>query len=293
MKLLSFRADGQDRWGAVDGAGVVDLGARLAGYPDLLSLLCADALSDAEKEVRGASADYRLEEIAFLPPVPNPEKILCIGVNYANRNDEYADSSDLPKYPNVFMRAPGSLIGHRQTILRPPESEQFDYEGEIAIVIGKAGRRIPQERAEEHIAGLTCLNEGSVRDWMRHGRFNITQGKNFEQSGAAGPWMVTANEFDGYDELRMTTRVNGEVRQDDTTANLIFGFRYLIAYLSTFTALHPGDVISTGTPTGAGARFNPPKWLVPGDTVEVEVAGVGTLSNRVEDDDVPAARFGG
>ncbi|MDE0702256.1 MAG: fumarylacetoacetate hydrolase family protein [Rhodospirillaceae bacterium] len=293
MKLLSFHADGQDRWGAVDDAGAIDLGARLGRYPDLLSLLRAEALAEAAQAARGAVADFALEEILFLPPVPNPEKNLCIGVNYANRNDEYADNSDLPKYPNVFMRTPGSLTGHRQPILRPPESEQFDYEGEIAIVIGKPGRRISQDRAEEHIAGLTCLNEGSVRDWMRHGRFNITQGKNFERSGAAGPWMVTADEFDGYDDLRVTTQVNGEVRQDDTTANMIFGFRYLIAYVSAFTALKPGDVISTGTPTGAGIRFDPPKWLVPGDTVEVEVTGVGTLSNRVADDEVPAARFDG
>ena len=292
MKVLSFHADGQDRWGAVDNDGVIDLGSRLGQYPDLLSLLRAGALPEAEMAARGATADYALEDVAFLPPIPNPEKTVCIGVNYKNRNDEYSDSSDLPNFPNVFMRTPGSLTGHGQPILRPPESEQFDYEGEVAIVIGKPGRRIPQERALDFIAGLTCLNEGSVRDWMRHGKFNITQGKNFERSGAAGPWMVTADAFDGFDDLRVTTRVNGEVRQNDTTANLIFDFRYLIGYVSAFTALKPGDVISTGTPPGAGARFDPPKWLVPGDTVEVEVAGVGTLSNRVADDEAAAARFG-
>lgn len=293
MKLLSFHADGENRWGAVDGAGVVDLGARLPRYSDLLSVLRAEALAEAEKAASSAPADYALDDIAFLPPIPCPEKTVCIGVNYANRDDEYVDRSARAEYPNIFMRTPGSLTGHGQPILRPPESEQFDYEGEIAIVIGKPGRRIPQDRAEEHIGGLTCLNEGSVRDWMRHGKINITQGKNFERSGAAGPWMVTAGEFAGYDDLRVTTRVNGEVRQDDTTANMIFGFRYLIAYVSAFTALKPGDVISTGTPTGAGAFFDPPKWLVPGDTVEIEVAGVGTLANTVEDDDVPAARFAG
>ena len=292
MKLLSFHAGGEDRWGAVDGAGAIDLGARLGRYPDLLSLLRAGALAEAEEAARGTPADYALEDIAFLPPVPNPEKTVCIGVNYANRDDEYVDRSARAKYPNVFMRTPGSLTGHGRPILRPPESEQFDYEAEIAIVIGKPGRRIPQERAEDHIAGLTCLNEGSVRDWMRHGKFNITQGKNFERSGAAGPWMVTADEFDSYGDLRVTARVNGEVRQDDSTANMIFGFRYLIAYVSAFAALKPGDVISTGTPTGAGAFFDPPKWLVPGDTVEVEVAGVGILANRVADDESPAARFG-
>lgn len=293
MKLLSFHADGKNRWGAVDGAGAIDLGARMPRYSDLLSVLRAEALAEAERTASGAPADYALEEIAFLPPIPGPEKTVCIGVNYANRDDEYVDRSARAEYPNIFMRTPGSLTGHRRPILRPPESEQFDYEGEIAIVIGKPGRRIPQDRAEEHIGGLTCLNEGSVRDWMRHGKINITQGKNFERSGAAGPWMVTAEEFDGYDDLRVTTRVNGEIRQDDTTANMIFGFRYLIAYVSAFTALKPGDVISTGTPTGAGAFFDPPKWLVPGDTVEVEVAGVGTLANTVADDEAPVSRFGG
>jgi 5-carboxymethyl-2-hydroxymuconate isomerase len=182
------------------------------------------------------------------------------------------------------MRAPGSLVGHKDNIVRPPESEQLDYEGEIAIVIGKGGRRIPESEAEAHIGGLTCLNEGTIRDWLRHGKFNVTQGKNFERSGGVGPWIVTADEFDSYDDLRVTTRVNGEVRQDDTTASLLFPFAYLISYVSTYTALKPGDVISTGTPTGAGARFDPPIWLKPGDVVEVEGQGIGLLSNQVVDE---------
>ena len=276
-----------------DGAGIVDLGARLPRYPDLSALLHAGALAEAERAGRGAGSDYTAEDIAFRRPVLFPDKILCIGVNYRNRDAEYDDAAPAPKYPNVFLRTPGSLTGHREPILRPPESEQFDYEGEIAIVIGKAGRRIPPDRATDFIAGLTCLNEGSVRDWMRHGRFNITQGKNFERSGAVGPWLATADEFDSYDDLRVTTRINGEVRQDDTTANLIFSVRYLISYVSTFAALKPGDVLSIGTPTGAGARFDPPKWLVPGDIVEVEVPGIGTLSNTVADDPAAAARPAG
>ncbi len=276
-----------------DGAGIVDLGARLPRYPDLCALLHAGALAEAERAGRGAGSDYTAEDIAFRRPVLFPDKILCIGVNYRNRDAEYDDAAPAPKYPNVFLRTPGSLTGHREPILRPPESEQFDYEGEIAIVIGKAGRRIPPDRATDFIAGLTCLNEGSVRDWMRHGRFNITQGKNFERSGAVGPWLATADEFDSYDDLRVTTRINGEVRQDDTTANLIFSVRYLISYVSTFAALKPGDVLSIGTPTGAGARFDPPKWLVPGDIVEVEVPGIGTLSNTVADDPAAAARPAG
>jgi len=213
----------------------------------------------------------------------DPEKIICIGVNYVNRNEEYDDTT-LPPYPSVFMRTPGSLVGHLQPIVRPPESTHFDYEGEIAIIIGKPGRRISEDQAEDHIAGLTVLQEGSVRDWMRHGKFNVTQGKNFDRSGAVGPWMVTADEFEGYGNLTVTTRVNGEQRQHDSTANLLFSFSYLISYLSIFMTLKTGDIITTGTPTGAGARFDPPRFLVPGDTVEVEVPGVGLLRNHVVDE---------
>jgi len=293
VKLLSFNADGADRWGAIDGNGVIDLGARLPQYADLLAVLRADAIAEAEAAAGGADTDFTVGDITFQRPVLYPEKSLCIGVNYVNRNEEYKDNSDLPKYPSLFMRTPGSFTGHREPILRPPESEQLDYEGEIAIIVGRPGRRIPEDQAESHIAGLTCLNEGTIRDWLRHAKFNVTQGKNFEQTGSVGPWMVTADEFDGYDNLRVTTRVNGEVRQDDTTACLMFPFRYLISYVSTFMALKPGDVISTGTPIGAGARFDPPKWLVPDDVVEVEVPGIGILSNTVEDEIVPTTQIAG
>jgi 5-carboxymethyl-2-hydroxymuconate isomerase len=182
------------------------------------------------------------------------------------------------------MRTPESLVGHGEPLVRPLESVQLDYEGEIAIVIGAPGRRIAEATAHAHIAGLTLMNEGSVRDWMRHAKFNVTQGKNFARSGALGPWLVTADEFIGYDDLTLTTRVNGEVRQHDTTARLMFPFRYLIHYLSTFMPLAPGDVIATGTPNGAGARFDPPRYLEPGDLVEVEVPGIGLLANRVIDE---------
>jgi 5-carboxymethyl-2-hydroxymuconate isomerase len=222
----------------------------------------------------------------FTPPIALRGKIFCIGVNYGNRNAEYKDGTDQPKYPSVFMRTSGSLVGDGEKILRPPESEQLDYEGEIVLVIGKRGRRIPRESALTHIGGLTCGNEGSVRDWMRHGKFNVTQGKNFERSGAIGPALVTADEFKRFDDLRVTTRVNGEVRQDDTTANLIFPFDYLISYISTFSELAPGDVIFTGTPVGSGARFDPPRYLRAGDVVEVEVGGIGVLRNTVADEQV-------
>ena len=285
MKLLSFEIAGKQRFGAVAGEGIVDLTGKLgAEILTLRALLEADLVGRAAEFAAGRKADYALGEVKFLTPIPFPEKILCVGVNYGNRNAEYKDGSDLPKWPSLFPRFPGSFVGHRVNLLRPPESQQLDYEGEIAIVIGKPGRRIAEGDAERHIAGLTCVNEGTIRDWTKHGKFNVTQGKNFEASGAIGPWMVTADEFKDYDNLRVITRVNGETRQEDSTANLMFSFRYLLNYISTWTALKAGDVISTGTPTGAGVRFNPPRFLQPGDTVEVEVSGVGTLSNTVADE---------
>ena len=283
MKLTSFLTENRHAYGMVTDSGVIDL-SRLSETPDNL----CSALTDPGAEQlavlgAGLTPDFALDEISYAPPITNPQKIICIGVNYVNRNEEYDDTA-LPPYPSVFLRTPGSLVGHLQSIVRPPESEQFDYEGEIAVVIGKPGRRITQENAEAHIAGLTILQEGSVRDWMRHGKFNVTQGKNFDRSGAVGPWLVTADEFDNYDNLTVTTRVNGEQRQHDTTANLLFSFSYLISYLSTFTGLQTGDIISTGTPTGAGARFDPPRFLVPGDEVAVEVPGIGLLRNTVVDE---------
>ena len=283
MKLTSFYVDDRPSYGIVTDAGVVDLGC-LPDAPDNLRQALSQLGVDGVKALgHNLSADHALGDIGYGRPIVDPEKIICIGVNYVNRNEEYDDTT-LPPYPSVFMRTPGSLVGHLQPIVRPPESTHFDYEGEIAIIIGKPGRRISEDQAEDHIAGLTVLQEGSVRDWMRHGKFNVTQGKNFDRSGAVGPWMVTADEFEGYGNLTVTTRVNGEQRQHDSTANLLFSFSYLISYLSIFMTLKTGDIITTGTPTGAGARFEPPRFLVPGDTVEVEVPGVGLLRNHVVDE---------
>ena len=284
MKLVSFEANGRQSYGAVVGQGVVDLQRRLdPPCADLRGLLTAGGLARAAAAIAGASPDVALDRITYLPPIPFPEKIVCVGVNYADRNTEY-QNLDVAKYPHIFLRTPGSFVGHKVPIVRPPESVQLDYEGEAAIIIGKSGRRIPQDRAAEHIAGLTCMNEGTLRDWTRHGTFNVTQGKNFDRSGALGPWLVTSDEFPGFGDVRVTTRVNGEVRQNDTTAHLVFSFNALLAYISTWTELKPGDVIATGTPIGAGVRFKPPRYLVPGDVVEVEVSGVGTLSNPVIDE---------
>ena len=289
MRLLSFETAAGASFGAINGAGVVDLGRRLGdGSQTLRGWLEGEpgvaGTADLEAVVSRAGADLDLAEIRFLPTVPDPQKIICIGVNYGDRNAEYRDDTRQARYPSVFLRTRESLVGHLEPLLRPPESEQLDYEGEIVLIIGKSGRRIPRDRIWDHIAGLTLMNEGSVRDWLRHARFNVTQGKNFERSGSLGPWMVTTDELTGKDALHLTTRVNGEVRQDDTTANLLFPFEYLVSYLSTFMRLQPGDVIATGTPTGAGARFDPPKYLKPGDVVEVAVPEIGMLVNRVEDE---------
>lgn len=284
MKLLSFDLAGVPRFGAVSGDRVIDLTGKVRDIATLRGILEAGALARVADSAAGASADIALSDVTFRIPIAAPDKILCVGVNYGNRNAEYKDGSELPKYPSIFPRFARSFVGHGQSLVRPPESPQLDYEGEIAIVIGKGGRRIPEGEAESHIAGLTCLNEGTIRDWTKHGKFNVTQGKNFDASGAIGPWMVTADEFAGFDNLRVQTRVNGETRQDDSTSNLMFPFRYLIHYISTWTTLVPGDVISTGTPIGAGVRFDPPRFLAPGDIVEVEVSGVGTLTNTVRDE---------
>jgi 5-carboxymethyl-2-hydroxymuconate isomerase len=282
MRFLTFSHGASISWGAAVDNGVIDLGARFGG--DLHQALKDNQLQRMTDRAAALGADHDLADIRYLPPVSTPEKIACIGVNYANRNSEYRDNSDDPQWPSLFMRTIDSFTGHEQPLWRPPESNQLDYEGEIVLVIGKAGHRIAQDQALEHIAGLTLMNEGTLRDWVRHAKFNVTQGKNFVHSGSIGPWLVSADEFAGYDALTLTTRVNGEQRQHDTTANLMFPFAYLISYLSTFFILKPGDLVSTGTPLGAGARFDPPRYLVPGDVVEVEVPGIGLLRNGVVDD---------
>ena len=286
MRFLSFSRNGEASFGAVVDGGVVDLGHCTPGIEDLRAAIRADRLGELATSALDSRPDFSLDEVRFLPTIPNPEKIICIGVNYANRNAEYKDGTAPPKYPSVFMRSRESLVGHNEPLMDPPESDQLDYEGEIVIVVGKGGRRIPEDRVQEHIAGLTIMNEGSLRDFLRHAKFNVTQGKNFEHSGSLGPWLVTPDELDPVSELRVMTRVNGEERQNDTTDNLMFPFRYLISYLSTFYRLQPGDVIATGTPNGAGARFDPPKYLRPGDVVEVEVPGIGVLQNAVESESV-------
>ena len=227
---------------------------------------------------------HRAGAFTYQIPIQNPEKIICVGVNYPARNEEYQDGQDAPKNMSLFIRFPRSFVGHGTPLTRPNASEKLDYEGEIAIVIGKGGRHIREAEALDHIAALTLCNEGTLRDWVRHAKFNVTQGKNFDGSGAMGPWLVPFTNPAQILDVALTTRVNGELRQLDRTGRMIFPVARQINYISTFTTLVPGDIIVTGTPTGAGARLDPPVFLRPGDEIEVEAEGVGILKNGVVDE---------
>jgi 2-keto-4-pentenoate hydratase/2-oxohepta-3-ene-1,7-dioic acid hydratase in catechol pathway len=283
MKLASFKANGRTSYGAVTGSGIVDLGRKLTKYGTLLDVFRAGAIGEAKSAATGP-ADFQLKDVEMLPPILTPDKNICVGINYPDRAAEYKDNKDAPKYPNLFCRFPTSLVGTDRPIIRPKVSDKFDYEGEIVLVIGKEGRHIPRESALSFIGGFTLGNEGSVRDWLRHGSLNVTQGKNFDKSGSLGPWIVTSDELDPGKPLRVMTRVNGELRQEDTTDRLTWGFARLINYISTFATLKPGDYIWTGTPTGAGVHRNPAVWLKPGDVVEVESPQIGVLRNTVADE---------
>ena len=284
-RIIAFHAEGADRYGVLRDDGIVDLTGEFgARYPGLKEVVEAGALEELLSTAEGRSVDFMLSDIRYLIPIANPEKIICIGVNFPDRNAEYKDGQAAPTKPSMFIRFPRSFVGHGENLIRPPESEQLDYEGEVTIVIGKGGRRIARENAYDHIAALTLCNEGTIRDWVRHAKFNVTQGKNWDRSGAMGPWLVPFRSADQLDDIALVTRVNGEVRQEDRTGRMIYDFRYIINYISTFTTLVPGDVIVCGTPTGAGARFDPPIWLKPGDTIEVEAEGIGVLRNGVADE---------
>ena len=278
MRLASYHQRGRPGFGAVVGEGIVDLRARLSRFATLLEVFRAQALDEARAAAAGVRPDLRLAEVALLPPLAAPEKILCCGINYANRGADYALAEN-PKYPSLFYRAPNSLVGHGQSLVRPKVSEQLDYEGEIAMVIGRECKHVPTERAHEVIAGFTLCNDGTIRDWLRHGQFNVTQGKNFDASGSIGPWIET--DIDPAKPLHLVVRKNGEVTQDDTTASMIYSFADLIGYITTFMTLKPGDIIVTGTPVKKGPKSDPPVWLKPGDTVEVECPEIGVLRNAV------------
>ena len=282
--LISFLHNNAARFGRLDGETVTDLTASFDGrFASLSDAANAGALAEL---YAADGASVALADVTLTAPLPSPGKIICVGVNFPDRNAEYKDGQSAPANPSLFIRFPGSFVGHGDDLRRPPESEQLDYEGEIAIVIGTGGRRIPAANAWDHIDAVTLCNEGTIRDWVRHAKFNVTQGKNFEKSAAMGPGLMAFTGPDMLADIELTTRVNGEIRQQDRTSRMIFSFTDIIAYVSTFTPLKPGDVLVCGTPTGAGARFDPPKWLKPGDIVEISADGLGTLSNGVRDEEV-------
>jgi 2-keto-4-pentenoate hydratase/2-oxohepta-3-ene-1,7-dioic acid hydratase in catechol pathway len=282
IRLATYSAGGKTFYGSVTEEGMIALSPDFPQWPSLYDAIRAGGMKDLIAATTGRAVTHT--DFSYGMVLPNAPRILCVGVNFPDRNAEYRDGSDQPKYMSLFPRFASGFTGHEQPLIRPPENHTLDYEGEVAIVIGKTGRRIPVEDAYDHICALTLCNEGTIRDWVRHAKFNVTQGKNWDRSGAMGPWLVPFESAAQLDEARIQTRVNGELRQDDYLKHMTFPIREEIAYISTFMTLQPGDIIVTGTPTGAGARFDPPCYLKPGDVVEIEAEGIGTLRNGVEDE---------
>lgn len=281
MRISSYiLPNGIHSYGRLEGDTVVDAGEALRRqFADLRALIAGDALT----LLTSAGGDtLALADVTMLPTIPNPDKIICIGLNYLGHIKE--TGRDRPEYPSIFTRYPSSVVGHGQPLVRPAASHMFDFEGEFAVVIGKAGRHISRDAAFEHVAGYTCFNDGSIRDFQRH-TTQFWAGKNFDRSGSMGPWLVTADELADPEAQHMTTRLNGEVVQSTPISDLAFSIPALIEYLSTVTELLPGDVIATGTPSGVGLFREPKLFMKPGDRVEVEITGIGTLANTIQAED--------
>jgi len=279
MKLVTFTRSGKQSYGFVDNEKITDIGQTLAStHPDLKSLI-----GDDYAKLISSSADtaprVALSEVQLLPPITNPEKIICVGLNYESHRKETGRPE--VEFPTLFTRFANSQIGDGEAMWQPAESTSFDYEGELAVIIGSGGWKIPEDRALEHVAGYSCYNDGSVRDWQRH-TSQFTPGKNFRHTGPFGPWLVTTDEIPDPSTLTLTTRLNGEVMQNATTDLLIFTIPVLINYISRFTRLEPGDVIVSGTPGGVGFKRDPQVFMKPGDVVEVEISKIGILKNPIE-----------
>lgn len=281
MKFLSFTKEGRACWGAVIDGGIVDLGLLSGGaFADLKSYIAAGMPPDLLDRTAGPLLSC--DEVTFAPVIPNPDKIVMAAVNYW---DGTPDPDKAPPYPVLFLRLPSSQIGHGAPLIQPRNSQKLDFEGELAVIIGKGGRHISASDAMDHVAGYAIYNDGSVRDWQKHSH-QFTPGKNFSGTGAFGPWMVAADDLPiARGGVSLVTRVNGVEKQRTDTSRMIFDIPYLISYISTFAPLVPGDVIVTGTCTGFGTTRQPPEFLKPGDVVEVEIAGIGVLSNRVMQED--------
>lgn len=279
MKLVSFEHGGGATYGVVQGGDYIRPPADFLGrYPDLTAVLRGNALPALEQAVQIGGDRVQAASTRALPVIPNPQKFICVGLNYKTHVAE--TKRDDSKYPALFVRFTDSLAANGDTVLRPSFSERFDWEGELAVVIGKGGRGISQAQAFDHVAGYSCFNDVSVRDWQRH-THQWTPGKNFPGTGPLGPWFVTADEVPDVNAMTLETRLNGEVMQRASLADLIFTIPVLIEYISRFTPLSPGDVIATGTPGGVGDRREPPVYMKDGDVVEVEISGLGVLSNRI------------
>jgi 2-keto-4-pentenoate hydratase/2-oxohepta-3-ene-1,7-dioic acid hydratase in catechol pathway len=281
MRLISFEVNGQPSYGLARDAGIVDAGRRLGGrYRDLKAVLEAGALNEL-RALEDQLPDLNASEVVHLPVVPNAGKILCVGINYLSHIKE--TGREPPQYPVLFTRFADTFVGHDQPIVRPRVSTDLDYEGELAVVIGRHGRHIDRSRAFEHVAGYTCCNEGSIRDFQYH-TIQFTAGKNFYRSGSLGPWLLTSDEQPDPSRFHLQTRINGEVLQDAPVSDLCFDIPHLIEYCSSWTPLAPGDIIVTGTPGGVGRVRKPPIWMKPGDTVEIDIRGLGTLRNSIIDE---------
>lgn len=278
MKFASFVSAGRRSYGVVTGDKIIDLGRRLAGQcPTLRSAIAALGARGLAEAAGGAAADFALAEVTLLPPIPDPDKIICIGLNYRDHAKEAG--MKIPENMSLFSRLTNTLVAHGAPILRPKVSSDLDYEGELGVVIGASGRHIAERDALAHVFGYTCFNDGSVRDFqLKH---STTAGKNFPSTGGCGPWIVTSDEIPDPSRLTLTTRVNGSEVQKKGTDNMIFGVPAIIAYLSKWTRLEPGDVIATGTPEGVGFARKPPLWLKPGDVVEVDISAIGVLRNPI------------
>lgn len=279
MRLMSFTHRGEARFGAVEGDEVLDLTTALgAGLPTLLSVLQAGAVGKLRAALPSADRRHRLADVEWLEPLPQAPRIFCVGANYPKEHP-LGGQVEAPAHPSIFQKAAEALAPHRGALRMPGVSEQLDYEGELAVVIGQGGAGIPEAEALAHVAGYTCMNDGSVREFQKH---SVWAGKNFARSGAIGPWIATADEIGDPSRLTLATRLNGEEVQRSGLDRMFFSVPRILSYLSGITPLLPGDVVATGSPEGSGAQRQPPRWLKPGDNVEVEIEGVGLLSNRVE-----------
>ena len=277
MRWLSFISEGRSSFGFIEEENVVDLGA-MCNLPDLKSALQSGSLDFLQQVLYDRAPRISLQAIEYLPPIPNPSKVLCVGLNYLEHQEETGQTGG--DQPTLFIRFGEAQIGHNGTMLRPRESNSLDFEGEIAIVVGVRGRRIPLEKCLDHVFGFSCYNDGSVREYQRHSS-QFTPGKNFTQTGGFGPWIMSAEAIGSLEDMELLTHVNGELVQHAWSSDMVFDFASILNYCSTFIALEPGDVIVTGTPGGVGAQRNPPLFLDEGDVVSVTVRPIGTLTNTV------------